>query len=137
MTESKLYREIGKATILGEELDYYKPALAQMCYILQWLTQGLAPTFMSKDQIDGMTSMQLFESCISYITDLNSSAVPEDERNALWGAALVTSQASIDYLFPVIKTCFPTVTLEIVTDEALNEILSVFFNDYFASLQTK
>lgn len=135
--KSNLYREIEKATILGEEVDYYPPALAQMSYILQWLVQGLGPTFLTKDQINSKTSMQIFEECISYITELNSAGISEDERNSLWGAALVTSQASIDYLFPVIKTCFPTIQFELLTDEALNEILARFFQDYFASLQSK
>jgi hypothetical protein len=132
-----IYREFTTATICGEEVKYLPPALVQMAPVLQWLTQGLGPTFLTKDQLDSMTSMQVFEECITYITELNSANVPEDDRNALWGAALVTSQASIDYLFPVIRTCFPEVKLETVTDEALNEMLSQFFKDYFASLQVK
>jgi hypothetical protein len=132
-----IYRKTEKISIQGSELDYVKPSLVQMPYVMQWMRVGLAPTFLTKEQLNSMTSMQVFEECISYVSDLNNSGISEDERNSIWGAALVTSGGTIDYLFPVIKTCFPEVELELVTDEALNEILTVFFSDYFASLQTK
>lgn len=127
-----IYREIEKITIQGEELDYIKPGLAQMAGIMQWLAQGLAPTFLTKDQLDNLTSMQIFEECINYVSALNTNNVSEDEKNGLFGAALVTSKATIDYLYPAVKQCFPTVELERVTDTALNEILSVFLTDYFS-----
>ena len=124
-----IYKEETKVTIADTEVSYYPPSLAQMPYVMQWIVQGLAPTFLTKDQIDAMTSMQIFEEAIKYITEL--SAVEDETKHSIWGAALVTSEASISYLFPVLRQCFPNVELELVRDDVLNELMSLFFTDYF------
>lgn len=129
-----LYKEIEKVTICEEEVDYIKPSLASMPYVTQWIINGFAPTFMSNDQMNDLTSMQIFEEAIRYVTEINNSGVSEDDKSSVWGAALITSDASIQYLFPAIEQCFPGIELSKVTDEALNELMSLFFTSYFELL---
>lgn len=127
-----IYREIQKTVIAGEEIDYIAPELPQIPWVTQWIVQGFAPTFMSQDKMQGMTSMEIFEEAIGYVSDINSGSVAEETRSSIWGSALITSDATIQYLFPALEQCFPGIELGRIKGDVLNEVMTLFFQDYFS-----
>ena len=134
-TAPNLYRPVEKTVIAGQEVEFIKPGLVQIPQVTQFIVQGLAPTFLNKTQLAELTTMQIFEEAIKYVTEISTSELPEDEKSSVWGAALITSDASLNYLFPAMCSCFPSVELDKVTDEVLNELMTLFFTSYFELLQ--
>ena len=38
------------------QLPYRKPGFAQLSYLIQWIIEGFAPTFLSKDKMDSIVN---------------------------------------------------------------------------------
>jgi hypothetical protein len=135
-----LYRETTKVTIQETETNYVKPALAQLPYFTQWLLEGLAPIVFSSNQVfategrgtiswQDLTLSQKIDKTIKYWAELTSSDMPEDQKNLIMGSALITTSATLDYLYPALSQCFPELEIELLTDDALNEAMTYFFQD--------
>lgn len=127
-----MYRNYKKVTIQGIELDYLAPGLSQMPFAMQWIIKGFAPTFMTALEIQGLNAREVFDASVKYVQDLQGDINAEEERASAWGNALLSSDATLDFLYPVLSQSFPTVDLVRINNEALNEILSIFFTDFFA-----
>lgn len=127
--KTPLLKETESIEILGVRLQYSKPSLAQMPYFVQWVTKGFAPSVFAPEDLANLTSTQIFDEASKYIVTINETITDEQEKAKIMGAALLTSDASLQYLFPAIEQCFVGIKLSELKDEALNEIVSKFFND--------
>lgn len=134
-----LYRETKTVKILDTEIEYCEPGLAQIPYFTQWLIEGLAPVVFSSNQIftdtgkpigwSDLTISQKIDKTIQYWANLTNSSIPEEQKNLVMGSALMTTSATLDYLFPALSQCFPKLEIENLKDDALNEIMTFFFQD--------
>jgi hypothetical protein len=114
-------------------LAYRKPGFAQLSYLIQWIIEGFAPTFLSKDKMDSMTADEQFEESLKYLTGAYQNFT-EEQQAKLWGSAVYASKASINYLFPVVEQCFPGVSLFELKDEVLDACTTKVISDYFNSI---
>jgi hypothetical protein len=126
-----LYRETTKVTINDVEVDYIKPGIANIPAVTRWIIEGFAPTFLSADDLSKMSATEQFDEAIRYAAEINNSEVSEDEKGRVWGTALMTSEATLRYLYPTLEACFPGLQISIIEDNALNEIIALFFEHYF------
>jgi len=115
------------------QLPYRKPGFAQLSYLIQWIIEGFAPTFLSKDKMDSMTADEQFEESLKYLTGAYQNFTQEQQAK-LWGSAVYASKASINYLFPVVEQCFPGISLFELKDEVLDACVSKVISDYFNSI---
>lgn len=114
-------------------LSYRKPGFAQLSYLIQWIIEGFAPTFLSKDKMDSMTADEQFEESLKYLTGAYQNFT-EEQQAKLWGSAVYASKASINYLFPVVEQCFPGILLFELKDEVLDACTTKVISDYFNSI---
>jgi hypothetical protein len=132
--ENNIYKQITEIELdNGYKIGYRKPGFAQLPYLIQWIVEGFAPSFLPRQKLDTMTTDEQFEESIKYLTGAYQNFT-EEEQARLWGSAAYASKASIDYLFPVISQCFPEVNIYDLKDEVLDLCLSKMITDYFNSI---
>lgn len=86
-------------------------------------------------QVKESSSSDKFEYVILRLNELVSSN--QYDFTELIGAAMVGSEASIKYLFPLFKRSFPTLDIFTIRDEVFNECLGRLVNDFFTALLEK
>lgn len=126
-------KEIETVEFEGYKLSYRRAGFTELPYLIQWIIEGFAPTFLSKEKLDTMTTDEQFEEALKYLTGAYQT-FSEEQQAKLWGSATYASKASITYLFPAVQRCFPDFDLHELKDEIIDFCVTKVITDYFNSI---
>lgn len=126
----ELYKMLQPAKILGKNVRYSRPGLAQSGMFLNFIIESFSPVLFSPDELRAMNQDKVFEEVIKFIKEKTDSEDEESDR--IIGAAF-SSKAALEYLYPLIRQCFPDLNPFQITNEALLECFNKVFTDFFES----
>lgn len=99
--------------------------------IKEELKKSNLPVIKAEDT-EPKTSIEKLNHVITRIKELYNSK--EHDFNEIMGAAMIGSEASIKYLYPVFSQSFPDLSIFELRDDVFNFCMGTMLNDYFTEL---
>lgn len=161
--DQKLNKEIESLDFNGEKISYIKPGIAQTPFMLQWMIEGFLQSIPEEEKekefkydtnsssnpektiaylerllekeskpLESATTSEKFQYVIEKINFISESEDYSFEE--IIGAAMIGTEASIKYLYPVFKQCFPELNPYRIKDEVFNFCMGTMINQFFSDL---
>lgn len=134
---SGLHKLVQPKKILGKKVRYVPPSIAQVPYMMNFLIEAFADLLMSPEEMSQLNRNSLFLRVVDYVVETSNQIESDDTEKAaeaeqILGSAF-GSKAAIEYLFPVMRQCFPDIYLPNTTNEAFIACFNSLFSDMFVT----
>ena len=128
-----LHKQGQPVQILGQQVLYYKPNLAQVCYLFNLFIKGIFELCPEEDKAQATTIDDKFSVSAKHLAKL-SKEQDSTEYNSFIGSIFATG-AMNEFMFPCIKQCFPGTNPVRMTTPAIIACMEQIMGDFFTTMQ--